>query len=63
MIVFKTFLTSIIIFSHLNTLKAQTPTDSLKLIWTDVNKSDSVRFKSISEFYYSRVPRDPSSPR
>ena len=61
MIVFKTFLTSIIIFSHLNTLKAQTPSDSLKLIWTDVNKSDSIRFKSISEFYYIKTYAQPDS--
>jgi len=61
MIVFKTLLTSIIIFSHLNTLKAQTPSDSLKLIWTDVNKSDSIRFKSISEFYYIKTYAQPDS--
>ena len=61
MIVFKTFLTSIIIFSHLNTLTAQIPSDSLKLIWTDVNKSDSIRFKSISEFYYSNTYAKPDS--
>jgi len=61
MIVFKTLLTSIIIFSHLNTLIAQTPSDSLKLIWTDVNKSDSIRFKSISEFYYINTYAQPDS--
>ena len=61
MIVFKTFLTSIIIFSHLNTLTAQIPSDSLKLIWTDVNKSDSIRFKSISEFYYIKTYAQPDS--
>ena len=61
MIVFKTLLTSIIIFSHLNTLIAQTPSDSLKLIWTDVNKSDSIRFKSISEFYYIKTYAQPDS--
>ena len=47
-LVFKSLLTSIIIFGYLNTLFAQTPSDSLKLIWTDVNKSDSLRFKSLS---------------
>ena len=39
-LVFKSLLTSIIIFGYLNTLFAQTPSDSLKLIWIDVNKSD-----------------------
>ncbi|MDG1219430.1 MAG: tetratricopeptide repeat protein [Flavobacteriaceae bacterium] len=61
MIFFKTLLTSIIIFSHLNTLTAQIPSDSLKLIWTDVNKSDSIRFKSISEFYYIKTYAQPDS--
>ena len=61
MIIFKTLLTSIITFSHLNTLLAQTPSDSLKLIWTDVNKSDSLRFKSISEFYYTNTYAQPDS--
>ena len=54
-------MTSIIIFSHLNTLTAQIPSDSLKLIWTDVNKSDSIRFKSISEFYYIKTYAQPDS--
>ena len=60
-LVFKSLLTSIIIFGYLNTLFAQTPSDSLKLIWTDVNKSDSLRFKSLSNYYFTNTYSQPDS--
>lgn len=58
---FKILLISIIILSNENTSFAQTPSDTLKLIWTDVNNSDSLRFKSIQNYYYNNTYAKPDS--
>ena len=58
---FKKLLILLVIILNVDDLSAQKLSNSIKSIWTNENNSDSLRFKSISNYYYKYTYAQPDS--
>ena len=58
---FKKLLILLVIILNVDDLSAQKLSDSIRSIWTNENNSDSLRFKSISNYYYKYTYAQPDS--
>ena len=58
---FKKLFILLVIILNVHGLPAQKLSDSLRYIWTNENNSDSLRFKSISNYYYKYTYAQPDS--
>ena len=58
---FKKLFILLVILLNIDDLPAQKLSDSTRYIWTNENNSDSLRFKSISNYYYKYTYAQPDS--
>ena len=58
---FKKLFILLVIILNIEDLQAQKLSDSTRSIWTNENNSDSLRFKSISNYYYKYTYAQPDS--